>query len=169
MNNVDAARLVAFIAAAFPTWPASKETVAVYAELLSDVSFDDGLVAVQELCRSNDRWPSVAQIRERVASRNNMLSPPKDLAWGEVVRQMSLVGRNSKPEFSHPAIDDAVRSIGWTSMCLSENVDVTRAHFWRAYDAVSQRVDRSVVGSGNGLALPESVIFSITNGVSNVD
>ena len=55
-------------------------------------------------------------------------------AWGEVLAEISRTGSYGTPRFSSPIIKKAVDCIGWQSMCLSENISVERAHFFRVFE-----------------------------------
>ena len=133
MNAREAAHVVAVIAAAYPQWPASVETVAVYADSLADLNAKLTLDTVKALILVEDRWPTVATIRRSYASRLGVLAPSPSEAWGEIVEQSNIAGRNAPPTFSHPAITETVRIFGWWNLCNSTNMDTLRAQFNRMY------------------------------------
>lgn len=105
--------------------------------------------------------PPVGIIRRRameimLESRGDR-SPSADEAWREVVTKLRQVGRQEFPEWSHPAVEAAVRTIGWIWICDSENMDVLRSHFLRFYGAISERFDHGADPLPPGVAavLPE--------------
>lgn len=151
MNEREAASIVAVIAAAYPQWPASKETVAVYADALGDVNQREALAAVREIILTDDRWPTVATIRRRVATRSGSLAPSPAQAWGEVTRQADEVGRSGRPEWSHPAIAETVRAIGWYDLCMSTNGETIRAQFQRMYADAQERHDTATLVEPGGV------------------
>jgi hypothetical protein len=134
MNAKEAAQIVAVIAAAHPQWPASKETVAIYRQMLSDLPYANTFQAVQELIVLDDRWPSIASIRRRAVAMDGDIAPTVADAWGEVCEAIRCNGRKSLPEWSHPAISKTVQILGWWELCNGSNPDTTRAHFRRLYD-----------------------------------
>jgi hypothetical protein len=142
VNDIEAASLIALLAAAFPSAKISKETVSVYVSNLDDISYEDGRRAVDNLLRTSDFFPSLAALRREALGVAGLLSPPREQAWLEVEMGMRTKGRGVKIEWSHPAIETAVRTMGWTNMCLSENLDVVRGQFFKVYDSISQRNDR---------------------------
>ena len=152
MNPREAASVVALIAAAYPQWPASKETVAVYADALGDLAMEDVTAAVRAIIRTDDRWPTVATIRRRVASTNGLLAPSAGVAWSEVCGLAASVGRGSAARFSHPTITAAVTAIGWYNLCNSTNLDTLRAQFTRIYEDGRERHDVELLGRGEGLS-----------------
>jgi hypothetical protein len=158
MEAKQAASIVALIAAAHPQWPSTPETVAVYRQMLSDVTYEQALSAVQDLIATEDRWPSVASIRRRIALRAGVLPPSPSNAWQEVSDAISNGGRSTLPQFSHPAIKAAVAAIGWWELCNTTNPSATRAHFFRFYDDASEEDTRRTLGMGNRfLALGGSI------------
>jgi hypothetical protein len=46
------------------------------------------------------------------------------------------VGHAGKPEFSSPLIAKAVDTLGWRTICLSDNVAIERAHFMQVYSGL---------------------------------
>ena len=157
MNATETARLLAICAATFPQYPITKETVSVYAEMLADVPYDHAERGLRDLLMTTDRWPSIAAIRRKVAERMGTLAPEKALAWAEVRAQITAVGRQGSPNFSHPVIREAVRTFGWWELCMSENLETTRAQFWRVYDELQTNHDRqAITGIGFGPAAIEA-------------
>jgi hypothetical protein len=156
MNRTDTAQVLAVLSAAFPHVNVSRETAEVYHDVLGDLDADACRAAVRELLMTAERWPAPATIRRRVAERAGVLAPEPGAAWGEVVAQAGAVGLYGDPVFSHPAVKAAVRAIGWRSVCLSENQDTLRAHFFRAYEpertqADTRTITDSLVGLGGSV------------------
>lgn len=154
MDKREAASIVAIIAAAYPQWPASRETVAVYAETLADLDHRDVSEAVREIILTDDRWPTVATIRRRTAARAGILSPSPSEAWAEV-RTLTAAGHRGTlvDLFSHPAIAETVSTIGWWDLCHSTNPETIRAQFLRLYTEARDRHDTDLVGTPGRIAL----------------
>lgn len=142
MKEIEAASLMAILAAAFPSAKISKETVSVYVAHLSDVPYEESRIAVDNLVRTSDFFPSVALLRREILAMMGLLAPPRESAWLEVETGMRTRGRGVKIDWSHPAISEAVRAMGWNNMCLSENLDVVRGQFFKVYDSLRDRSDR---------------------------
>ena len=153
MNEREAASIVAIIAAAFPQWQASRETVAVYVDGLKDLDHNETLNAARDLLKIDDRWPSIATIRRRVATRLGSLAPSPSQAWGEVTQQADQIGRASLPNWSHPAIGETVKAIGWFAICQSTNPDTMRAQFMRMYEDAQKRSDIDVLSTTGRIEL----------------
>lgn len=153
MNPREAASLVAIISAAYPQWPASRETVAVYADALGDLEHDDALAAVRDLVLTEDRWPTVATIRRRTAQRAGLLSPTPSEAWAEIRRLTSTGLASTLDAFSHPAIAETVASIGWWELCHSTNPETIRAQFLRLYADAQKQNDTEVLTTPGRISL----------------
>lgn len=145
MNRTDTAQILAVLSAAFPHVGVSRETAEVYHDVLGDLDADACRAAVRELLMTAERWPAPATIRRRVAEHAGVLAPEPGAAWGEVTRQAAAVGLYGDPVFSHPAVQAAVRAIGWRQLCLSENQDTLRAHFFRAYEPERVQADTRTI------------------------
>jgi hypothetical protein len=162
MNNVEAAKILALCAVAYPQYPLTKETVSVYAELLADLSSEQVEKAVKELLMTSDRWLSIASIRRKVAEQSGSLAPSKIEAWGEVMVQMRVTGTYGHPVFTHDAISQTVQHLGWRSLCMSDNVETSRSQFWRAYEELVNRFDRvALVGNQLEMSSPSRKTLTV--------
>lgn len=141
MNRHEAAQIVAALASAFPAFPPARETVAVYVEALADLDYAATAEATRDLIRLEERFPSVATIRRRVGIRAGLLSPTAAQAWEEVNGQASDGGRTRVPTWSHPAITETIRAVGWFQFCASTNPEAMRAQFLRLYEDNRRRLD----------------------------
>jgi len=148
----EAAQIIAALASAFPAFPPARETVAVYVEALSDLDYADTVAATHDLIRLEDRFPSVAAIRRRVGHRTGLLAPTAAQAWDEVNRQASDGGRSRVPSWTHPAVAETVRAVGWFSLCSSTNPETMRAQFLRLYDDTRRRHDDDLMVTTGALA-----------------
>lgn len=153
MNPTETAKILALCSVAFPQYPVTKETVQVYNDLLADLEYVQVEKAVRDLLMTTDRWLSVAAIRRRAAENGKVLAPSKAAAWAEVRDACATHGRQSRPEFSHPAIAEAVRTIGWYDICMSTNQDTLRSQFWRCYEEITKEHDTAALTTVGRLAL----------------
>jgi hypothetical protein len=121
----------------------SQDRVALWTEFLMDLDAEAGRIAVNEAIATLKFPPKVAEIREFAAKKASGV-PIATSAWGEVMKGFGKFGRYRDPKWSHPAITHVVDAMGWQSMCDSENIEATRAHFLRLYQETSERVVREV-------------------------
>lgn len=155
MNREQTASIIAFLCAAFPQVPVSRETVEVYHGALADLDPEAAKSAVREILLTAERFPPPAVIRRKIAEQAGLLAPTPIDAWGEVMRQVTLMGVRGMPSFSHPAITQVVDSLSWWNICMSENADTLRAHFLKQYDLLRTQADtRTIADALQGLPAP---------------
>lgn len=124
--------------------PVDADLVEGWSEFMGDVSPEEGTHALREHITESSKFPTVADIRKRVASvRVSALDVGE--AWGEVNRALQRVGFYGSPTWSHPAIASAVEALGWKTICHTDNDDVPtlRAQFERYYKAALEGRQRA--------------------------
>lgn len=146
MTKGESMKLLAMLRAAWPRQEVGADTAEVYAEMLKDIPFDEASAAVRRIVQTSKWFPAIAEIREQVAESRSALDPP-ELAWGQVQAAISKIGAYHQPLFSNPAIQRAVKALGWRQICLDENLSATRARFIDAYRAArSQQIESTTTG-----------------------
>jgi len=117
-------------------------------EMLKDIPDNQFVASVKKIMATkeeiNQSTNIIALIRKNAIAHS--LPLPAD-AWSEVLLVVSRVGCYGQPEFSHPAIGRAVDGIGWRSICMSENIGIERAHFFKIYDQIVQREEKETLMS----------------------
>lgn len=152
MTKAEALRLVAMLRAAWPRQEVGQDTAEVYAGMLGDLPFEEAKAAVTRLVQTSRFFPTIAEIRERVAETRCDLDPP-EMAWGEVQNAIRSIGSYHQPLFANPAIQHAVNAIGWKQICLDENLSATRARFIDAYKSARHR-QIEATATGRSLSSP---------------
>lgn len=132
------------MAAAYPGFNLRAETIAVYAELLADLDTDTLAVAAKQAVAESKFFPTVAELRERVIAMNKRAggAPTAEEAWREVLNAFGRTAcTDPQPKFSHAAIDETVRRIGWRDigMCQEDDVRILFAQFRTTYDRLIER------------------------------
>jgi len=148
MNRMETAQVFGVLASAYPNFKIDDRMVEVWHELLSDL--DGNLVkSAVKVWAMTEKWPpTIADIRLTAAEKSGSLPPSAEEAWAEVMGVIRIYGSNQRrPEWSHPAIEQAVNSIGYRQICVSEKPDVVRAHFTKAYEGYRVRNNRTVLAS----------------------
>lgn len=79
----------------------------------------------------------IALIRHNAKEDLNILTAGE--AWGKVLRQISKAGHYGIPKFKDDLVKKSVEAIGWHNICMSENIGIERAHFFKVYEALSGR------------------------------
>jgi len=94
--------------------------------------------------------------------RNGITAPDADEAWQEVVQAVSQRGWYAgPPDWSHPAIADAARTLGWNALCHADNQTVLHGQFTRAYTtAVARHTDERRRSELTALAAPHTAALT---------
>jgi hypothetical protein len=139
MTDIQAAEIIAFLAASYPNAKIPEATVEIYIEFLTPMDYNEVTAASRRIVKTAKFFPTIAEITEAVEKVSPDQLPDADQAWGEVMQQLSSVGHIGVPQFSHDAIREAVKAMGWINLCLSENVGVDRGQFIKIYNSVKNR------------------------------
>ena len=123
----------------------------VWSELLQDIPFELGKAAVAAHAASSPYAPAVSEIR---AYARKLTEPPRlsaDEAWAVALGTIRRYGCSpvrdvATGKFPHerarentpPEVWRVMELMGYRSMCMSENIDVLRAQFIRAWERQEQ-------------------------------
>lgn len=132
------------LAAAYPNSEVTKQTVAVYYRLLSDIPVDE-LQTIVDQCLHECRFlPTIAELRERHRDLvgGGLAIETAAEQWGQVVKAMREVGNWGNPNFTNPITAKVVSAMGWRDLCASENPMADRAHFLKMYQAIADRQEK---------------------------
>lgn len=141
MNQTKAelAKLIGFLAASFPAAKITDQTIEAYIAMLEDVPIGILRVAVQQCANDSKFFPSLAEIRDRVATISRPAQPNAAEAWEEVMIAMKRDGFYKHPAFADSVLQRAVEAMDWQALCSSENTVADRAHFMKIYDSLLDR------------------------------
>ena len=123
----------------------------VWSELLQDIPFELGKAAVAAHAASSPYAPAVSEIR---AYARKLTEPPRlsaDEAWAVALGTIRRYGCSPvrdvatgkfpferARENTPPEVWRVMELMGYRSMCMSENIDVLRAQFIRAWERQEQ-------------------------------
>lgn len=136
MTKQDCLQMFALLAAAYPKEPMTKPQIALYTDLLAPFDAAEVREAVLLHIQKSPWFPRPSDLLSALTKREEL---DADEAWAEVKAQIRRTGYYGTPEFSHTAIAEAVRALGWQDLCLSENQEADRAHFMRFYERAVER------------------------------
>lgn len=110
--------------------------------LMGDLPYDVCNVAIQKYMLTNKFPPTVAEIRELASGVVN----GDPLTWGEsweralnAVRRYGSYNQLEALNSLDPLTRKCVDSIGYMTLCMSENIMVERAHFQKIFDVYQRR------------------------------
>lgn len=163
MKAIEAAKLVAMLAAAYRDTKITTETSRVYETCLADLDFPAAQAAVLRLINTSKWLPTVAEIRAAAVDIQRGPVRVGGEAWGDVLAEIRRTGYIGVPSFNDPLVAECVRLMTWRGLCLGENEAADRARFIELYDSLAarQRADevagRALPAPAAGLALPSPV------------
>lgn len=201
MKKQEVVKLFMAIAKLFPRDSAfinaDMEMVEMWAEMLEDITFEQGMSAVKASVATSPFPPSIAEIRDYATRLNGPRRITAEEAWGLAQDAMRTYGLNTvkkdgfveKPvaESTHeyggrtyrtvtfqptgleyeakrhvpPDVWELMSHFGYRDMYLSENPDVVRGQFMRAWNSHDEEVKEARVIGG---VVPE-LVATITNQV----
>lgn len=149
MEKTETAHVLSMMSSCYPSAKITKETAATYHRLLTDLDYKDVAHAIDVLMRVESFMPSPAKIRKQVMSEKGLLSVDAARAWAMVTAKVAEHGRTRLPEFSDGLVAEAVKQVGWRTICDAENEGVLRAQFTRTYASLADNHDKRILlGSG---------------------
>jgi hypothetical protein len=137
--------LMALVASYWPQWTLDDdraESAAIaWHRMLDEVEYAAAVAAVDSLAADGREFaPVVGVIRRRAIELSNPPIPDLDEAWGDVLARVGARGFREGPgDFDHPAVADAVRSLGWWRLCYDDNPSALMAQFRDAYRPIAAR------------------------------
>jgi len=150
MKREECARLVTVMLMAVPNHRVDPRSVPgmidAYADLLSDLTYEQCNAAIRVLLQTRTWLPSVADVR--ATALEIMRGPVRagGEAWGGVHRAMSTEGAYRQPGvdfvLADPISARCVQALGWQALCLSENPIADRARFIDMYDQLAKQQQR---------------------------
>ena len=187
MTHDEAAKLVAVMLSAVPGNRVTAQQVPgminAYADLLSDLNYEQCNAALRVLLQTRTWLPSVADIRSTAVELNRGPKRAGADAWGGVLKAIAAEGAYREPgtdfTFSDPVTARCVSAFGWANLCLSESSVADRARFIELYDKLAEQdrrqqqspmlgaaVEAKQLASGGVLAIVDSVAKRLTGGDS---
>lgn len=145
MTRPEVAKLVAVLIASFPSAKPSPQTSQVYEDMLSDLEHGPTNAAIKRLISTARFMPTIGEIRGAVLEAQHGPQRPGGEAWGDVIAAVHKFGVYRTPVFDDPQVERAVKALGWTEICNSENQVADRARFIETYNALSTNIRRELV------------------------
>ena len=122
--------------------------------MLGDLDYKLCETALMELFATHTYPPQISEIREKCAEYTVPHLKDQGEAWGEVQKAISQYGYYRQEEALEsltPIVREAVRRLGFREICLDENQDAVRAHFFKIYSTLIER-------KTNDAKLPPSIL-----------
>ena len=133
---------LAMLSVSYPNYTknANAMTRAVFQRILADV--DDMLLesaVLQWLSTAHPFHPTPGELRDMCHTLIKADEPSAEEAWGLVKKAIRQYGSYRTPEFASETVAKTVAVMGWFELCMSENEEADRAHFWKIYRQIAER------------------------------
>lgn len=139
MNQQEMTTIIAMTSCEWTNWrpqaadspEGAKILIETWMELLGDLDFELVKLAWRACAMDKPTFaPNAGELREQAIRLAEPNPPPEpDEAWTEVKDRIHYVGHHGCPTWTHPLVEQAVETMGWWDLCMSENVMADRAHF----------------------------------------
>lgn len=120
----------------------NEQAMVLWYEQVQDIPYKAAEIALQRWVATNKWSPSIADLREQVATLAQGESKSWGEAWGEVLRAVARYGSYCEAE-ALESLDGltskVVKRLGYKSICMSENIANERASFRMIYEQEQQR------------------------------
>lgn len=150
MTKDEVKKLLAWAAANFPAMQERdlRPTAELWHRMLGDLPYEVAESALLKVLATAKYFPTVAEIREAVATiaLPGLLSPAE--AWamvGQAIRKYGYYRQEEGLASLPPQVRAAAECIGWRELCLTDNLDVIRAQFMRVYEQYTGRKREEVM------------------------
>lgn len=159
----DITALIRLLKASFPNYNPADGVADVLLEFLKDIPIDTLKTATAACITEPGRQfaPSVGEIRGKVAEMRARAEgvPTTAEAWEELLKAPldgavyigvdigngNQIQQMAYYKFSHPLVEKIARQLGWPGRFPGENIDVSRAHFFKAHEAARlQAVNQAI-------------------------
>ena len=147
------------------------ERMAIYVEMLNDIPAD----VLDKVCRKtfleSKFLPCLADLlqsaRNFFGDMTGNGTPTWEEAWKEIEHEMQTTFVYGEPQFSHPAIKQAVDAFGWQELCsvLTKDLPIVRAQLRDMYNGICEQSRRSKINSyvmGNGVLIERVNVRRLT-------
>ncbi|MGH2331081.1 replicative helicase loader/inhibitor [Thermoanaerobacter mathranii] len=147
MTSNEVMRILAIIASSYPQYTRQiqrnlENMAVVWGAFLRDIPFETALAVLQHLIPKSQYPPTIYDFRKELLEIAGSSEPDAVEAWGEVTRAVKLYGVY-RPEEALNSLSDITRevveAIGWREICLTEDINVVRAHFIKLFEVYRER------------------------------
>ena len=118
------------------------EAVEIWYQLLQDLDYQTLSAAIQKYMITGKYPPTIAEIRELAIGLTNGERPIWTDGWEEVIRSIQQYGRYRELEALASMSEitrKVVKSLGYQSLCDSENLMADRAQFRMAFEQLEEK------------------------------
>lgn len=152
------ARLLTLAKMIYPNTDASEKSIFLWKSFLSEYPDEVGLAAMHQCLKTKEFPPKPADIIRIAETMRKDQLPLAEDAWREVSLKLNPY---QKPKWSHPLIEQAVKSLGYSRLCTSQSPEYDHSQFIKTYEKYkerSQQEERNRISFGNTPTLAQQVL-----------
>jgi hypothetical protein len=140
-------KLLKILTASYPDYELGEETPDIYLAVLQDIPFEMLKIAALDHISRSPWFPKPSELRKAAVEMalDSRHIPSAYEAWGEAEQAMRRWGRDRKPDFDNPVLEQTIAALGWHNLCTSTNQAADRARFIEAYTLFRQRREEEAV------------------------
>ena len=166
MNQTEFDMIRAAIKAAWPGYMVmnDKYSIRVWYSMLGHLNFKVAEKAVQQLAATSKYPPQISDILHKAAEMDGDVLEDPGVAWQLVMKAVRNYGSYRPKEAKEslpPVVREAVEQIGYMELCTSDNITADRAHFFRVYETLRERIMSknapTAILDGEGDTLADSI------------
>jgi hypothetical protein len=144
MNRKEIINLLGIATANFPNLQQKemKPTAILWEKALSDIPYDVAEKALIKVLSTSKFFPTIADIRESIADFTQPRTLDAMEAWGligEAIRKFGYYRQKEAMKFLPDDVGEMVKQFTWWELCMSEEPDILRAQFRKAWEIRSKR------------------------------
>lgn len=152
MPSLTHAQVITALAASYPNFKLTPDTIRAYSGMLADIPPDELQAGIVKVVATSKFFPSIAEIRGAVAELRMVAAniPTAAEAWQDICRAWDGERRRLTGEadadgnwlmtveyyaWRHPLVEQVARQLGWPrDFPSNENLMADRAHFFKAWE-----------------------------------
>lgn len=146
MERAEVIKLIGICSANFRNWPEPDKAemmLVLWMKMLDDTEYFIAEAAVEKFLAESVYPPTIADIRARIADITIRKEKTAIEAWDDVktaIRKFGGYNVQGAMESLSGITKKVVDSMGFLTICRSENEMADRAHFLKVYDVLADRV-----------------------------
>lgn len=145
MKRADIIKLIGICSANYRNWPEDgkeEATVILWMKMFGDTEAFILEAAVEKYLADGKFPPTIADIRSCIADITVFREKTAIEAWGDVqtaIRKFGWYREKEAMQSLGGVTNKVIDSMGFKTVCISENETADRAHFLKVYDVLAER------------------------------
>jgi hypothetical protein len=145
VKQTEVIKLIGLCSVNYRNWPEKDKeelTISLWSKMLADTEFYIAEAAIEKFIAESVYPSTIADIRARIADITVLPEKTPIEAWGDVCTAIRRYGHwnvEKAMDSLSGVTKKVVKSIGFVTLCMSENEMADRAHFLKVYEVLAKR------------------------------